>query len=53
MKITVIVVGKLKSQFKEIDDFYQKRISKYQNKSVNLQLELKNVTSCLIPAKSV
>lgn len=29
MKITVIVVGKLKSQFKELDDFYQKRIKNY------------------------
>ena len=41
MKITVIVVGKLKSQFKEIDDFYQKRIKIYSQLEI-IELKEKN-----------
>ena len=41
MKITLIVVGKLKSQFKEIDDFFQKRIKIYSSLEV-IELKEKN-----------
>ena len=41
MKITLIVVGKLKNQFKEIDDFFQKRIKIYSPFEV-IELKEKN-----------
>ena len=41
MKITLIVVGKLKTQFKEIDDFFQKRIKIYSPFEV-IELKEKN-----------
>ncbi len=41
MKITLIVVGKLKSQFKEINDFFQKRIKIYSSLEV-IELKEKN-----------
>jgi len=41
MKITLIVVGKLKNQFKEIDDFFQTRIKIYSPFEV-IELKEKN-----------
>ena len=41
MKITLIVVGKLKSQFMEIDDFFRKRIKIYSPFEV-IELKEKN-----------
>ena len=58
MKITLIVVGKLKSQFKEIDDFFQKRIKIYSPLEIvelkernDLALETENIIKS-IPSKS-
>ena len=54
MKITLIVVGKLKTQFKEIDDFFQKRIKIYSPLEVielkernDIALETENIMKSL------
>ena len=58
MKIVLIVVGKLKSQFKEIDDFFQKRIKIYSPLEVielkernDIALETENIIKS-IPSNS-
>lgn len=50
MKITVIVVGKLKSQFKELDDFYQKRIKNYSAVDV---IELKEKGNVALETEAI
>ena len=50
MKITLIVVGKLKSQFKEIDDFFQKRIKIYSPLEV---IELKERNDLVLETESI
>lgn len=50
MKITLIVVGKLKSQFKEIDDFFQKRIKIYSPLEV---IELKERNDLELETESI
>lgn len=50
MKITLIVVGKLKSQFKEIDDFFQKRIKNYFPLEI---VELKEKNSVELETESI
>lgn len=58
MKITLIVVGKLKAQFKEIDDFFRKRIKIYSPFEVielkerdDIALETENIIKS-IPSNS-
>ena len=58
MKIVLIVVGKLKTQFKEIDDFFQKRIKIYSPLEVvelkernDIALETENIIKS-IPSNS-
>ena len=50
MKITLIVVGKLKSQFKELDDFFQKRIKIYSPLEV---IELKERNDIVLETESI
>ena len=50
MKITLIVVGKLKSQFKEIDDFFQKRIKIYSPLEI---IELKERNDLALETESI
>ncbi|MBP5201425.1 23S rRNA (pseudouridine(1915)-N(3))-methyltransferase RlmH [bacterium] len=50
MKITLIVVGKLKSQFKEIDDFFQKRIKIYSPLEI---IELKERNDLVLETESI
>ena len=50
MKVTLIVVGKLKSQFKELDDFYQKRIRNYSALEV---IELKERGNVALETESI
>ena len=50
MKITLIVVGKLKSQFKEIDDFFQKRIKIYSPLEI---IELKERNDLSLETESI
>lgn len=50
MKITLVVVGKLKSQFKELDDFFQRRIKIYSNIEV---IELKERASVALETESI
>ena len=50
MKITLIVVGKLKSQFKEIDDFFQKRIKIYSTLEI---IELKERNDIVLETESI
>lgn len=58
MKITLIVVGRLKAQFKEIDDFFRKRIKIYSPFEVielkerdDIALETENIIKS-IPSNS-
>ncbi len=50
MKITLIVVGKLKSQFREIDDFFQKRIKIYSPLEI---IELKERNDIVLETESI
>ena len=50
MKITLIVVGKLKSQFREIDDFFQKRIKIYSPLEI---IELKERNDPALETESI
>ncbi len=50
MKITLIVVGKLKSQFREIDDFFQKRIKIYSPIEI---IELKERNDIVLETESI
>lgn len=50
MKIVLIVVGKLKTQFKEIDDFFQKRIKIYSPFEV---IELKEKNDPVLETESI
>ncbi|MBO7126326.1 23S rRNA (pseudouridine(1915)-N(3))-methyltransferase RlmH [bacterium] len=50
MKITLIVVGKLKSQFREIDDFFQKRIKIYSPLEI---IELKERNDLSLETESI
>ena len=50
MKTTLIVVGKLKSQFKEIDDFFQKRIKIYSPLEI---IELKERNDLVLETESI
>jgi Uncharacterized conserved protein len=50
MKITLIVVGKLKSQFREIDDFFQKRIKIYSPLEI---IELKERNDIVLETENI